>query len=237
MFEAILSNFESSLLALAFVVALVSQSTGLVCSRQRPLFLFAFGLIGLTGFLMNPIADSKTIFDLKTSLTSPDVLLALSAGQFLLSGTSLIVALRTISGTRQERWQTVLGFLSCIPSPAVIITALLIEQQWLALQVGARPELAGIGVGTAFTVTMIIACIIASCLKDVFVLRIHIVSCLSLCTLAGLLTTLNQSLPEVKQAQSPMQMILETGLALLIAFICISAGMLSARKQQTRIFR
>lgn len=235
--QIIITKGEASVLALAFVVAIGNQSAGLVYSRQRPFFLFACGLVGLTGFLMNPIADSNTMFDLQAKLSSPDLLLALCACQLLLSAACLTAALRTVSGNNRDRWQTTLGFLSCIPSPVVVISALLIEQQWLASEVGARPELAGIGVGSTIALIMIVGCVIGSFLKTNFVLRIHIISCLSLCTLAGLLTTLNQSLPEVKQAQSLWQMVLETGLALLIALICISVGFLLGRNQQTQMMQ
>tara|TARA_R110002095_G_scaffold114656_3_gene100063 strand:+ start:124 stop:879 length:756 start_codon:yes stop_codon:yes gene_type:complete len=230
-----IDNSEGSLLVTGFLAAVVCQSTGLVYSRQWFLLPFAIGLAGLTGFLLNPIADSNTLLDLQERLLVPDILLLLCAGQLLLCAGCLISGLRMISSTNHDSWKLVLGILCSIPSPVVVISILFVEQQWLASQVGARPELAGISVGSVLILIMIIMCLIGSLLKPFFVLRIHIISCLTLSILAGLVTTMNQSLPESNQSQPLGQMLLETGLTALISLFCISIGFVLERNRQNRI--
>ncbi|WP_417385727.1 hypothetical protein [Gimesia sp.] len=233
--QTVISNSEGNLLVIAFLAAVICQSMGLVYSRQWFLIPFAIGVAGLTGFLLNPIADSNTLLDLQERVLAPDILLFLCAGQLLLSAASLTSGLRIITSKKHDFWSLVLGIISSVPSPVVVISILFVEQQWLASQIGARPELAGICVGSALILIMIMMCLIGYLFKPNFVLRIHIIGCLTLCILAGLVTTLNQTLPEVKQVQSLWQMFLETGLALLIALIFVSVGFLLGRNQQTRI--
>lgn len=235
MIQTVISNCEGNLLVIAFLAAVICQSMGLVYSRQWFLVPFAIGLAGLTGFLLNPIADSNTLLDLQERVLAPDILLLFCAGQLLLSAACLTAGLRMVSSNNHEFWSLVLAIISSIPSPVVVISILFVEQQWLASQVGTRPELAGICVGSALILIMIMMCLIGYLLKPCFVLRIHIIGCLTLCILAGLVTTLNQTLPEVKQVQSLWQMFLETGLALLIALIFVSVGFLLGRNQQTQI--
>lgn len=230
----IFQNYETSLLALAFVIAVGSQCAGLLVSRQWFLLPLALGIAGLSGFLLNPLADSNTVLDLQLRFTGADTLLALCAGQFLLSAACLLAVLRSVSGVNRLRWQTVLGLLSCLPSPALLVPLLLVEQQWLASEQGARPELAGIGAGVAVALLLLSGCICGRFLKQQIVLRLHISGCLGLCLLAGLLTTLNQSLPDIVPGQTLGQMLQETGVALSIAVVCAGIGFFLGRRDQVQ---
>ena len=228
------NNSEIALLLVLFIVAWGGQCVGLVVSRQWYLVPFAVGLVGLTGFLLNPIADSRTLFDIQSALLSRDSLILLCGVQLLLTAACLLAALHTVSSSYPERWRTALGVLSCIPSPAVIVFALLLELHWLSSQAGARPELAGIGVGVVLALSMSLLCFIGVWLKQTFVLRIQIVCCLTTCILVGLLTTLDQSLPAIQTTQPFQQLIQESGLAVLITLALVSAGLLLERNQQSR---
>ncbi|QDU03526.1 hypothetical protein V6x_32470 [Gimesia chilikensis] len=231
------NSSEMALLLVLYIVAWGSQSAGLVVSRQWYLVPFAVGLVGLTGFLLNPIADSRTLFDIKTALLSRDSLLLLCGGQLFLTAACLMTTLYSVSSTCPERWRTALGFISCIPSPAVIVFALLLELQWLSSQAGARPELAGIGVGVFLALSMSLLCLLGAWLKQTFLIRFQLTCCLMTCILAGLLTTLGQSLPAVQTTQTFRQLIQESGLAVLITVALVAAGFLLERNHQTRQFQ
>ena len=189
---------EGVLLAAVFVIALVAVASGLIWSRQWHLLLIAAGLIGLTGFLLNPLADSQSPLDLRAMLLGPDVLLAACVGQIVLAGAMLTVGLQVVAKPEAARWRIGLAALCCVPQPAVVMGMLLAEQLWLARQLGARPEWVGVGVSLLTLLLLAICGVSCWLVGRARLASVHLVSSLLLGVAGALWTAVPQTLPATR---------------------------------------
>lgn len=193
--HACLSSSESNLLTCCVALAVVWQASGLAVSRQWFLLPFAWGVMGLTVFLLNPIADSTSPFDLREKLLNPNTLAVLGGVQVLMTACSLSLGLRAVSEVHRERWCFLLGVLHCIPPLPILLGALLVQQMWLSQQVGARPEWGGFVIGLTAIVLLSVSSGGAILLSAIRRSQVHLLSGILLGVLVCLAVTADRSLP------------------------------------------
>lgn len=145
-----------SLVFVLATIAVLHSAVALGRTRQWYLLPVVFGLTALAGFLLNPMADSSTLHDLKARFTSYETLTLLCVVQFLLVSVSAWLGLRIDGGREVDRSSVWLSVLSVIPTPILLICMLLMEQVALSGSIDARPEAVGraIGFGVAAMVTV-----------------------------------------------------------------------------------
>lgn len=226
---------EGILLAAVFGIALVSIASGLIWSRQWHMLLIAAGLIGLAGFLLNPLADSQSPLDLRNMLLGPAVLLAACVGQIVLAGAMLAVGLQVAGTPESARWRIALATLCCIPQPAVVMGMLLAEQQWLAQQLGARPEWVGVGVSLLTLLLLGLCGAVCLLLGRVRLASVNLVSSLLLGVAGALWAAVPQALPATKSdglAQHGLESLVP---ACVVVGVLLAIGFAWERWQQRRL--
>ena len=147
-------------------IAVLHAAIALGRTRQWYMLPVVLGLTALVGFLLNPLADSSTLLDLKTRLTSYEMLTLLCIVQFLLVSTSIWLGLRIDGKQDVDRNSFWLGVVSAVPPPFLAIAMLLMEQVTLATSIDARPEAVGRSIGLGVAVPMTVAAAIAMCLPS-----------------------------------------------------------------------
>jgi len=145
-------------------IAVLHTACALGRTRQWYLLPVLFGLTALAGFLLNPLADSNTLMDLKARLTSYETLTFLCITQFLLVSISIWLGFRVDGRMHVERDVVWLGVVGAVPPPVLVIAMLLVEQVTLATSIDARPEAVGRGVGLSVAALLTTAAGIAMCL-------------------------------------------------------------------------
>lgn len=220
------SSGEGAILIVAISLAVVWQASGLVLSRNWTLLPLGLGLAGLSAFLLNPWADSTSAVDLRQWVLNRDHLLLLCGAQFLMAMASFAIALKLAGETERSlgRWQTLLAVLHCVPSPVVLVGALFAEQSWLSRQVGARPELVGINAGLAAAAVLAIACLLLAFVKQKMQTQVALTFACLVALFAGLLTTINQSLPEIAQVDATQRAIHSMGLGMIVVVPAVVIG-------------
>ncbi len=147
-------------------IAMLHTACALGRTRQWYLLPVLFGLTALAGFLLNPLADSNTLMDLKTTLTSYETLTLLCVAQFLLVSVSVWLGLRIEGGQDVDRSSVWLGVVSAVPPPVLVIAMLLMEQVALTASIDARPETVGREIGLSVAALLTVAAAIAMCLPS-----------------------------------------------------------------------
>lgn len=227
--HSVLSSAEATLLAVSCGVALISLASSFLWARQWYLLPVTLGLLVLSGFLVNPLADSRSAFDLRLMLLGPDFLLAACVLQILLSAASFAVGLRLVAQPESSRWKLLLASLCCVPQPVVVLSMLLIEQQWLAAQFGARPEWVGTLVPLLLTVIVLGAGAACWLLPSTWLALCQLTSSLLLGVASCLFTTTANALPLGNQTELGLQALQALGPAVLLGVVCLAIGMLWER--------
>ncbi|TWU35742.1 hypothetical protein Q31b_51770 [Novipirellula aureliae] len=142
------------------IPALLFSAIGLVRSRQWYMIPVAAGLLALAGFLLNPLADSYSIIDLKERLTNFETLTLMCIIQMMCVVIAMVASQQMGDpiGAHNDAWKTksrerrsiLLGIVSSLPGPLLLVTMLLIEQGILSGTTESRPEPVGRMVGIAF---------------------------------------------------------------------------------------
>ena len=217
-------NFDASLVTLGALVAMAWQCFGLSWSRQWFLLPLAIGLSGLGAFLLNPVADSTSLVDLHSSLSRGELPFLICSLQMLVAGIAFWFVIRSTDEPTKERWRLFVGAMHCLPSPVVLVGVLLLQQQWLSLEVGARPE--GIGLivalllATALTLTVCVAMALSPMLRT----KLYLLASLILVSLAALLTARESSLPSPTIATGWQKSLIEIGIGAAVVFVFLAIG-------------
>jgi hypothetical protein len=149
--ELLLSGQMGSLVLPMALLCLGQIAIGLGRSRQWYMLPIAALLLGLVGFLINPLADASSLIDLKNQLTSYETLTLLCVCQFMLVSVTAWLNWQ-VDETRiiaSQRSAIGLAWLAALPAPAVVVAMLLIEQVALTTTPQARPEAVGWEIGLA----------------------------------------------------------------------------------------
>jgi hypothetical protein len=222
--RALFGSAESSLLAVGVMLSLAWQSLGLANSRQWFLLPVAVGLTGLAAFLLNPLADATSLVDLQQSLMAGNGLVTLCAIQFTFAATSFWLGIRSAGSDRPEPWELLLGILHSIPVGTVLLGMLFIEQQWLARQIGARPEWVGLSVAVGVGLLLLLITLMLALLPRRLIRKSHLFSALWLAALAALLTSFDRSLPSVPTEIRSPEMMASNLVGLLVGGVCLAIG-------------
>lgn len=205
-------------------IALASLASGMIWSRQWHLLVISIGLIGLAGFLLNPLADSRSSFDLRNLLLGPQVLLSACIGQIVLAGAAFAVGLRVAAQPEVARWRVVLAVIYCVPQPAVVMAMLLVEQMWLARGLGSRPEWVGIGVSLLTLAAIGLVSVVCLLIGRKRIAVVNLISSLLLCVAGALLAAMPQALPATNQQGLAMHGLEATAPAGIAAAACLAMG-------------
>ncbi|QDS96484.1 hypothetical protein FF011L_52950 [Roseimaritima multifibrata] len=229
------SSSESALLTCCVALTVVWQTTGLAVSRQWFLLPFAWGVVGLSVFLLNPIADSTSPFDLREKLLNPNTLALLGGIQVLVTGFSFSLGLRSVSTLHQERWRLLLGVLHCIPPLPILLGGLLAQQMWLSQQVGARPEWGGVMVGVTAVVLLAVCSGGAILLSANRRSQVHLLSGVLLGVLVLLAVTADRSLPTEPSEATTDAAVRSLLPCVLVIGACIAAGVVLEVRRNRRL--
>lgn len=93
---------EGLRILLLAAVSLLQAAAGIGRSRQWYALAVIFGLTALAGFLLNPVADATTAFDVKAALKGPEMLTLLCIVQFVLGALALVFGLRLLEPGRKS---------------------------------------------------------------------------------------------------------------------------------------
>ncbi|WP_158265493.1 hypothetical protein [Blastopirellula marina] len=231
---AVFSNGEAALLGLACTAALLSLTSGLIWSRQWYLLPVSLGLLGLAGFLVNPLADSRSSLDLRQMLLGPDTLLAACVLQIVLAVACFAVGLQIVAHPKSERWKLVLASLCCVPQPVVVLSMLLSEQHWLSAQFGSRPEWVGTIVPLIVLLAVVFIGAICWAIRPTWLIWLQLVTSLLLGTTSALFATTANSLPLGNQTELATHALKALGPAVLVAAVCVAIGMIWERLATSR---
>jgi hypothetical protein len=217
-------GFDVGLVTLGTLVALVWQCLGLAWSRQWFLMPLAVGLAALGAFLLNPLADSTSLVDLQSALSSGDLPLLICSLQILIAGVSVWMAIKSTAEPNEERWRIGVGALHCLPSPLLIVGVLTLQQQWLSLEVGARPE--GVGLLVALSLAGLLVLMVGAgiVLSPLIRTKLYLLASLMLMALAALMTALGRALPSSTNATDWQQKFVEIGVATAFVAIFLLVG-------------
>lgn len=145
-------------------LGILHSAAALGRTRQWYMLPVVFGLTALVGFLLNPFADSNSLLDLKTRLTSYETLTLLCIVQFGLVSLSALLGLQLDGRRNQERGAVRLAIVSVVPAPAIVVAMLLMEQAALSGSANARPETVGRDVGLFVACVLTLSAAVAMCL-------------------------------------------------------------------------
>lgn len=176
-------------------VALLQAVLGLGRSRQWYMLPVLFGLLALTGFLLNPFADSHAPQDLRAFVTSREALSWLAIGQFLLTCGSLALGLRMTDQQHDGHHAVWLSVLQSVPQPLLVVAMLLWEQACLMTSSNARPDAVGLRVGFAVATVAAFAGLLALALPDRWLRLPHSLLSLALLGACMLVPHLQAPLP------------------------------------------
>jgi hypothetical protein len=132
-----------------------------------------FGLVALTGFLLNPFADANTLQDLRAKLAGPEALTSLCIVQFLLTMAALVLGLWMTAEDSRSACGLLLAVVHVLPAPALLIAMLLVEQAILGDTPGARPEAVGRQVGFAVAGLVTLAGLLAMAVPPRWLAGLH----------------------------------------------------------------
>ncbi|RCS47621.1 hypothetical protein DTL42_13940 [Bremerella cremea] len=232
--HSILNNGDAALLSVGCGVALISLASSFIWSRQWYLLPIPLGLLALTGFLLNPLADSRSAFELRQILLGPDFHLAACVLQIILSAASFAVGLRLVAQPENSRWKVLLASLCCVPQPVVVLSMLLIEQQWLSAQFGARPEWVGTVVPLLMLAIMLGAGAVCWLLPNTWLALCQLTSALLLGVASCLFTTTANALPLGNQAELATHAVYALVPAALLGVVCLAIGIVWERLSTSR---
>ena len=209
-------------------IALLHSAVALGRTRQWYLLPVVFGLTALAGFLLNPMADSSTLHDLKARFTSYETLTLLCVVQFLLVSVSGWLGLRMDGGRDVERSSLWLSVLSVLPTPILLIGMLLMEQIALSGSVDARPEAVGRAVGFGMAALVTVASGTAMCLPARWMSVPHGVLSVAMILLCMFIPFLQAPLPQ-SMALVDWQSLQWLACVLPVAALLVFAGFMRAR--------
>lgn len=196
-FSGLLAGEAVVRLAVALaVLSMMHTALGLARSRQGYLLPVVFGLTGLAGFLLNPLADANSLIDLKARLLNADTLILLCAIQLLLVVLSAAVAVRLEGGGQSDLAAIALGVLAVIPTPLLLAAMLLVEQAALATAIDARPEAVGRWVGLGCGALLALAAALGMRLSDRWLSGPHHVLSATLALACMFIPLLEEALPQ-----------------------------------------
>lgn len=219
------SNGEAAMLAVVCLAAMLSLVSGMLWARQWYLLVVSLGLIALTGFLANPLADSRSALDLRMMLMGPDVLLVACVLQTLLAAASFTLGLRLVAEPNRERTKLAMSILYCVPQPVFVLSMLLVEQHWLSQQLGARPEWIGILVPGIMLLVILSLIVVGLFLRQLTLALLHFASSATVGVASTLFATTASSLPTGDQAELITHALTGLGPALLLGMVCLAVGM------------
>ena len=177
------------------LLAVLHTAVSVGRSRQWYVLPVIFGLTALAGFLLNPLADSSTMLDLRTRLTGYETLTLLCIAQFLLVGASMAFGLALDGRRAEERSRLGLAIVGTIPAPALVIVMLLLEQTALSAA-AARPEAVGREIGFAVAIALTAATAAAMCLPSRWLAMPHIVLSVAMVLVSMVTPLLQDPLPQ-----------------------------------------
>ena len=208
-------------------ITVLHTAVSLGRSRQWYLLPVVFGLTALAGFLLNPLADSNSLLDLKARLASYETLTFLCIVQFLLVGLSAWQGLCIDGGRNVELSSIWLGTLSSVPAPVLAIAMLLVEQVALATSVDSRPEAVGRDVGLGVAAIVTAAGGIAMCLPSRWLAVPHGVLSVAMILACMLVPFLQDPLPQSMTLVDWESLRLFACLAPVLILIVIAGGWLA----------
>lgn len=225
-FQDSFSGGAPTLLAIATVLTLIWQASGFAIGRQWALLIPYIGIIGLGGFLVNPIADNQSTPELIRLFASPSLLNNLCIVQLLIVGGNFLLTLKAIQTkpSGDMRWWFSAGFLLSLPSPVLITSLLAIEHRWLTYEIGARPEIVGISIGLGGAAFATFTTVILSRLPIRITLPTNLLSSLALVAILTLLPTTIQDLPSTSDPINQVDFLLPLGVGIAIATTLIALG-------------
>ncbi|QDV23207.1 hypothetical protein [Aureliella helgolandensis] len=235
MLLAIGGSHEASLLAACFLIALVWQVSGLAVSRQWYLLPLVVGLSALAVFLVNPIADANSMSDLQARFLPMDNLINLALVVVVVTGVSFYGGIRVAGKDRVDRWRTLLGILHTLPAIPIVIAILIVQQSWLARQVGARPEWVGMASAGLVSALLLATSLAASLLSASQRAQLHFICCLSLLTVVCVAPSLNNSMPSTSDVATTQAAATSLVPFTVLAGVCLVTGWLLQRRQNQRI--
>lgn len=177
-------------------IAMLHSAVALGRSRQWYLLPVLFGLTALAGFLLNPLADSSTLMDLKARLTNYETLTFLCIAQFLLVSISIWLGLRIDGKKDVDRSALLLGVVNAVPPPVLVVAMLLMEQVALSSSANARPEVVGREIGFSVAFLLIVASAVAMCLPARWLGAPHAVLSVGMILLCMFVPFLQDPLPQ-----------------------------------------
>lgn len=217
-------NFDASLITIGVLVAVAWQCLGLAWSRQWFLLPLAIGLSGLGAFLLNPVADSTSLVDLQSFLSRGEFPFLICSLQMLVAGITVWIVIKSRAEPTQEWWRLAIGALHCLPSPLVLAGVLLLQQQWLSLEAGARPEGIGLIVALSLAGLLVLTVCVAMALSPMLRTKLYLLVSLMLLSLAALLTALESSLPSSNSATDWQKSLTEIGIGAAVVFVFLVVG-------------
>jgi hypothetical protein len=230
------SSPEAASVLLTALLSLVVSALGLIASRQWYLLIVYSVLLMLVGFLLNPLADSTTPLDLKSTLTSPDFSTVAGILQLLLLGASIYTLIKVLNAadpTRKDRWQVAFGITNSLPLPAVALALLLTEQALLARGLNVRPEQVGLFCGVLATSVLIVVSLLFLCLPSRLRYITYFYISIAAILATSLLLTMQAPLPTIPASTEPL-LPKGTGIVLAVTTTLILTGAMLAWRKQRR---
>ncbi|MEM8733685.1 MAG: hypothetical protein AAGG44_05670 [Planctomycetota bacterium] len=218
------TSYEGSLLLVCAVWMIVWQVAGLVTARQWYLLPLAIGLSALAAFLVNPVADANSLFDLRAIFSRSSLLSNLVLLQTILVALSLVAGLQATKVGGDERWRIVLGAIHCIPAVPVVVAALLVQQAWLAQQVGSRPEFVGLSSSGLVGGLILVGCFVFLPVNRSVRAKVHLLSCVAVIIIVSLIPGLNAPIPAAQDGLANQSALTSLLPFLLLAGLGLGAG-------------
>ncbi len=222
--EQVASSNEGSLVLVCCLGMLFWQVAGLVAAQQWYLLPLAIGLTALAVFLVNPVADANSLFDLRARFARGSVLGTLALIQALLIGVSFWSGLRAAGIERSDRWRMLLGAVHCCPAIPVVMGALFLQQAWLSQEVGSRPELVGLISGLIVSAAILLGCLIGLGLSRFLRSQVHLLSCVAALTIVCLIPSLNTPPPSGQNGIAMQAAVTSLVPFLVLAALCLGFG-------------